>query len=46
LIPTHLNDLKTLKNINLKHKNIKKLIFIKNTFETQKQMGLRECLGM
>jgi len=36
--------MKILKNINLKYKNIKKSIFIKNTFETQKQMSFRECL--
>jgi hypothetical protein len=35
LILAHQNDLKTPKNINLKQ--IKKLIFFKNTFKIQKQ---------
>jgi hypothetical protein len=35
LISSHQNDLKTLKNINLK----KKLFSFKNVFETQKQTG-------
>jgi hypothetical protein len=40
LISAHQNDLKILKNINLKQREkIKKLIFFKNTFKTQKQTG-------
>jgi hypothetical protein len=42
LTSAHQNDLKTPKKINLKQrKNKKNLNFFKNTFETQKQTGLK-----
>jgi len=39
LISTHQNDLKTPKIYYFEAKKLKKLIFFKNTFETQKQIG-------